>query len=48
MMEQISEPFLLKAYLWRMADRVSLETVMPPVFGKEVGIGSCSHCEAPP
>ena len=30
-----SEPVLLKVYPWRLADRVSLEMAVPPVFGKE-------------
>ena len=33
--EYLSEPILLKASLWRLADRVLLETAVPPVFGKE-------------
>jgi hypothetical protein len=33
--EHLSEPILLKARLWRLANRVLLETAMPPVFGKE-------------
>ncbi len=31
----LSEPILLKVSLWRLADRVLLETAVPPVFGKE-------------
>jgi len=31
----VSEPILLWVYLWRQANRVSLEMVVPPVFGKE-------------
>jgi len=31
----LSEPISLKVNLWRWADRVLLETVVPPVFGKE-------------
>ena len=31
----LSEPTLLKAKLWRLAERVMLETALPPVFGKE-------------
>ena len=31
----LSEPILLKVSPWRLADRVLLETTVPPVFGKE-------------
>ncbi len=40
--ERISEPILLKMRLWRLADRVPLETAVPPMFGKEVAGGFCS------
>jgi len=44
--EYISEPIPLKASLWRLADRVLLETAMPPVFGKESLLTAAA--EAPP
>ncbi len=33
--QPFSELILLKVNQWRAADRVSLETVMPPMLGKE-------------
>jgi len=44
--EYISEPILLKVSLWRLADRVLLETAVPPVFGKESLLTAAA--EAPP